>query len=87
MQFGNKGEMKNFTNDKIIFHRQTPPGRMIIYPLPHMYVIKDLVVDMTQFYRQYKEIDPWLMRCAEDELGKRQLLQSIRDREKLVSEF
>ncbi|XP_073971632.1 succinate dehydrogenase [ubiquinone] iron-sulfur subunit-like isoform X2 [Rhodnius prolixus] len=66
---------------------QTPPGRMIIYPLPHMYVIKDLVVDMTQFYRQYKEIDPWLMRCAEDELGKRQLLQSIRDREKLDGGF
>lgn len=25
-----------------------------ITPLPHMYVIKDLVVDMTQFYQQYK---------------------------------
>lgn len=26
----------------------------IITPLPHMYVIKDLVVDLTNFYHQYK---------------------------------
>ncbi|MBA0781662.1 hypothetical protein Gotri_002565 [Gossypium trilobum] len=27
-----------------------------ITPLPHMFVIKDLVVDMTNFYNQYKKI-------------------------------
>lgn len=31
-----------------------------IYPLPHMYVIKDLVPDLTNFYAQYKSIEPWL---------------------------
>lgn len=31
-----------------------------IYPLPHMEVIKDLVVDMTHFYQQYASIKPWL---------------------------
>jgi len=31
-----------------------------IYPLPHMYIIKDLVPDMTNFYEQYKSIKPWL---------------------------
>lgn len=31
-----------------------------IYPLPHMQVIKDLVVDMNNFYDQYKSIQPWL---------------------------
>lgn len=31
-----------------------------IYPLPHMYVVKDLVPDMTNFYKQYKSIEPWL---------------------------
>ncbi|KAL3527752.1 hypothetical protein ACH5RR_012408 [Cinchona calisaya] len=31
-----------------------------ITPLPHMYVIKDLVVDLTNFYQQYKSIEPWL---------------------------
>lgn len=31
-----------------------------IYPLPHMNVVKDLVVDMTHFYAQYASIKPWL---------------------------
>lgn len=31
-----------------------------IYPLPHMYVVKDLVPDMTNFYEQYRSIQPWL---------------------------
>ena len=31
-----------------------------IYPLPHMNVVKDLVVDMNNFYNQYKSIQPWL---------------------------
>jgi succinate dehydrogenase/fumarate reductase iron-sulfur protein len=31
-----------------------------IYPLPHMYIIKDLVPDLTNFYSQYKSIKPWL---------------------------
>lgn len=33
---------------------------MKIYPLPHMFVQKDLVPDMTNFYEQYKSIEPWL---------------------------
>jgi succinate dehydrogenase (ubiquinone) iron-sulfur subunit len=33
-----------------------------IYPLPHMYVVKDLVPDMVNFYKQYKSIEPWLQR-------------------------
>ena len=31
-----------------------------IYPLPHMYVLKDLVPDMGNFYEQYRSIEPWL---------------------------
>jgi succinate dehydrogenase (ubiquinone) iron-sulfur subunit len=31
-----------------------------IYPLPHMYVLKDLVPDLGNFYDQYKSIEPWL---------------------------
>ncbi len=31
-----------------------------LYPLPHMKVLKDLIPDMNQFYKQYKEIKPWL---------------------------
>jgi len=33
-----------------------------IYPLPHMYVVKDLVPDMTLFYKQYRSIKPYLQR-------------------------
>jgi succinate dehydrogenase (ubiquinone) iron-sulfur subunit len=31
-----------------------------VSPLPHMFVVKDLVVDMSNFYAQYKSIQPWL---------------------------
>merc|ERR1712167_476500 len=31
-----------------------------ISPLPHMFVLKDLVTDMSHFYAQYKSIDPFL---------------------------
>lgn len=33
-----------------------------IYPLPHMFVIKDLVPDLSNFYSQYKSIEPWIQR-------------------------
>merc|ERR1711862_978795 len=33
-----------------------------IQPLPHSYVVKDLVPDLTNFYNQYKSIEPWLKR-------------------------
>lgn len=55
-----------------------------IYPLPHMYVVKDLVPDMTNFYAQYRSIQPWLQRENEPEPGTQQYLQSIKDRDKLV---
>jgi succinate dehydrogenase/fumarate reductase iron-sulfur protein len=29
-----------------------------IYPLPHMYIIKDLIPDLTNFYAQHKSIEP-----------------------------
>lgn len=57
---------------------------MKIYPLPHMYVVKDLVPDMNNFYNQYKSIQPWLQRKNEPESGTAQYLQSIDDRKKLV---
>ncbi|KAK1359435.1 Succinate dehydrogenase [ubiquinone] iron-sulfur subunit, mitochondrial [Heracleum sosnowskyi] len=54
----------------------------MITPLPHMFVIKDLVVDMTNFYNQYKSIEPWLKRKSENITGK-EILQSKKDRAKL----
>uniref|UniRef100_A0A8C9ITG4 Succinate dehydrogenase [ubiquinone] iron-sulfur subunit, mitochondrial n=1 Tax=Piliocolobus tephrosceles TaxID=591936 RepID=A0A8C9ITG4_9PRIM len=54
-----------------------------IYPLPHMYVIKDLVPDLSNFYAQYKSIEPYLKKKDESQEGKQQCLQSIEEREKL----
>ena len=36
-------------------------GRLTLRPLPGLPVIRDLVVDMTQFYRQYEKIKPYLI--------------------------
>ncbi|MGR8933652.1 MAG: succinate dehydrogenase iron-sulfur subunit [Gammaproteobacteria bacterium] len=35
-------------------------GDIKIFPLPHLPVVKDLVVDMTNFYAQYASTKPWL---------------------------
>lgn len=53
-----------------------------IYPLPHMYVVRDLVPDLTLFYKQYKSIEPFLQRDSVPEDG-RENLQSIEERKKL----
>ncbi|RUS20200.1 succinate dehydrogenase iron-sulfur subunit, mitochondrial [Endogone sp. FLAS-F59071] len=53
-----------------------------IYPLPHMYVVKDLVPDLTHFYKQYKTIEPYLKQKNPPTTG-RENLQSIAERKKL----
>lgn len=52
-----------------------------IYPLPHMYIVKDLVPDLTYFYKQYKSIQPYLQNDNPPEKG--EFLQSPEDRRKL----
>lgn len=56
-----------------------------IYPLPHMYVVKDLVPDMNNFYAQYKSIEPYLKRKDVDDqkTGDKVNFQSPEDRAKL----
>jgi succinate dehydrogenase (ubiquinone) iron-sulfur subunit len=55
-----------------------------IYPLPHMFVIKDLIPDMSNFYSQYKSIEPFLKRKDTDiKFGAQQFFQSEEDRAKL----
>ena len=53
-----------------------------IYPLPHTYVVKDIVPDLTQFYKQYKSIKPYLQNPTPAPNGK-EYLQSKEQRKKL----
>ncbi len=43
---------------KSINYNSNSKNTIKIYPLPHMYIIKDLVPDLTNFYAQYKSIEP-----------------------------
>lgn len=43
----------------------TEQSSMKIYPLPHMYVVKDLVADLSNFYAQHKSIEPWMKKKTE----------------------
>ncbi|CAH1962000.1 unnamed protein product [Acanthoscelides obtectus] len=66
-------------------HKIRPRGTTKIYPLPHMYVIKDLIVDMNKFLAQHNRIKPYPIPkelCVKSE-GDQQFLQSIKDREKM----
>jgi succinate dehydrogenase (ubiquinone) iron-sulfur subunit len=59
------------------------PKPIEIQPLPHTYVVKDLVPDLTNFYNQYKSIEPWLKRKSVKAEGQRENIQSKEDRLKL----
>ncbi len=56
-------------------------GRVSVYPLPHMPVIKDLVPDLTRFYAQHASIEPWLKTTTP--APEKEWAQDRGDREKL----
>lgn len=56
-------------------------SKLIIRPLPGLPVIRDLVVDMGQFYTQYRKIKPFLINDTPPPAIER--LQSPEEREKL----
>ncbi|MBM3952420.1 MAG: succinate dehydrogenase iron-sulfur subunit [Rhodospirillales bacterium] len=56
-------------------------GDVKIYPLPHMPVVKDLVVDLSVPFAQYASIKPWLQ--AETPAPAAERLQSPDERAKL----
>lgn len=68
-----------------------PSKTVKLYPLPHTYVVKDLVPgkyickfyakDLTQFYKQYKSIEPFLKQKTP--APEKENLQTIADRKKL----
>src|ERR1051325_1178435 len=57
-------------------------GDVAIYPLNHMRVIKDLVVDLTPLYAQYRLIKPWL-RTETPSPPDRERSQSIEERARI----
>ncbi len=57
-------------------------GDIVVYPLPHQPVVRDLVSDLTNFYAQYASVEPWLKADTPAPSG-RERLQSPEDREKL----
>ncbi len=52
-----------------------------IYPLPHMKVVKDLVVDLKKAFEQFKSIKPWLSKKSPNNV--KENIQSVKDRDKL----
>jgi len=56
-------------------------GRLVIRPLPGLPVIRDLVVDMNMFYKQYQKVKPYLQN--DTPTPNRERLQSPEDRAKL----
>ena len=56
-------------------------GKLVLRPLPGLPVVRDLVVDMTQFYQQYEKVTPYLINHKPPPAQER--LQSPEDREKL----
>ncbi|NBQ46333.1 MAG: succinate dehydrogenase iron-sulfur subunit, partial [Proteobacteria bacterium] len=54
-----------------------------VYPLPHMPVIKDLVANLNQLYKQYQSIEPWLQVEKKSNGSDKEIYQSKQDREKL----
>ena len=57
-------------------------GKIVIRPLPGLPVIRDLIVDMSQFYKQYEKIKPYLIN-DEKTPPARERLQSPEERAKL----
>jgi len=56
-------------------------NRLVLRPLPGLPVIRDLVIDMSQFYEQYRKIEPFLQNNTPAPAIER--LQSPEDRAKL----
>ncbi|MFP5384172.1 MAG: succinate dehydrogenase iron-sulfur subunit [Gammaproteobacteria bacterium] len=57
------------------------PKKIVVRPLPGLPVIRDLVVDMALFYRQYEKVKPYLINNTPPPPTERR--QSQEDREKL----
>ena len=53
-----------------------PPGPICVEPLDYFPVIRDLVVDLTDFMRKLDQVKPWIIRTAEKPLSEGEYLQT-----------
>jgi len=60
---------------------RTLPGTIVLKPLPGLPVIRDLIVDMTQFFTQYNSIKPYLVNDTPP--PEKERLQSPEERDEL----
>ncbi|MGQ0668742.1 MAG: succinate dehydrogenase/fumarate reductase iron-sulfur subunit [Actinomycetota bacterium] len=58
------------------FVREFHPKPVIVEPLRYFPVIRDLVVDMTDFLEKLKEVKPWIIRGEEKPVGEGEYLQT-----------
>ena len=75
MNINGKNGLACLTNMK------TLQGDIVLKPLPGLPVIRDLIVDMTQFFKQYHSIKPFLIN--ESIPPEKERLQSPEEREEL----
>ena len=79
---GSDGMNINGTNGlACITQLNTLPDRVLLQPLPGFPVIRDLIVDMEQFFEQYRRIQPFLKN--KNKAPEKERLQSPEDRAKL----
>ncbi|WP_182405890.1 succinate dehydrogenase iron-sulfur subunit [Psychrobacter sp. GP33] len=64
-----------------LINMNTLPEKVIVRPLPGLPVVRDLVVDMNQFYEQYEKVHPFLINDQPAPPTER--LQSPEQREKM----
>ncbi|NQY34973.1 MAG: succinate dehydrogenase iron-sulfur subunit [Alteromonadaceae bacterium] len=57
-------------------------NKIALRPLPGLPVVRDLIIDLTQFYNQYEKVKPYLINDGKDQPA-REHLQSIEEREHL----
>jgi succinate dehydrogenase / fumarate reductase iron-sulfur subunit len=57
-------------------------SNVVIMPLPHAKIRKDLIPDLSIFFKHYKSVEPWL-KTQTTSVNKKELFQSTNSRESL----
>lgn len=87
MNINGKNSLACITPLKKLFHNSNKKNSaIIIRPLPGFPIIRDLIVDMSQFYFQYEKIQPFLIHKNNVQIS-HEYLQSPEERSKLDGSY